>query len=83
MKKIILLCCCFAFLLESTAQIAVSVKTEKSSLKILQGEEFDNIRLDNTELLEIPGQPNLPVCIESFVVPIDAEMDVKKMILTQ
>jgi len=56
-------------------QISKSVSTKQSDLKTVKVGEYDKMLLDNVfYMTDIVGQPELPVYIQSFVVPVDAQI---------
>ena len=73
-SKYIILYLCLSVALKSFTQITSQVKTELSMLKFYESVDFDYIQIDNAESLEIVGQPNLPIYMESFVIPLDAKV---------
>jgi len=76
MKRIIFLAIfgigiCFS----GTGQISKHVTTKQADLKVVKSGEYDKISLDNVfYTTDSIGQPELPVYIQSFVVPIDAQI---------
>ena len=56
-------------------QISKNVITRQSDLKTVKSDEYDKISLDNVfYTTDIVGQPELPVYIREFVIPIDAQI---------
>ena len=76
MKRIIFLAIvwvgvCFS----GIGQISKSITTRQSDFKIAKTGEYDKILLDNVFYTNIVGQPELPVYFQSFVIPIDAQIN--------
>ena len=61
-------------------QISRNVTTKQSDLNIERIGEYDKISLEKTfYTTDIVGQPELPVYIQSFVIPIDAQINELKV----
>ena len=56
-------------------QISRNVIVNQSDLRITRVGEFDKISLDNVFHTDVVGHPELPVYIQSFVIPIDAQLN--------
>jgi len=67
---------CIGFCFSSIGQISKNVTTKQSDIKIVKAEEYDRISFERVfYVTDIVGQPELPVYIQSFVVPIDAQIN--------
>ena len=55
-------------------QISRNVTTRQSDLKTARASEYNKIFLNNAHYTDVVGQPELPVYIRSFVIPIDAQI---------
>jgi hypothetical protein len=75
MKKLgFILFLCVGFFLHGLGQITNSVKPNLSELKIEKEAEYDRILLENSSYLDVAGQPELPIYIKSYAIPIDAKV---------
>jgi len=83
MKRIIFLITIWTGIcLSGIGQISKSVIAKQSNLQITKAGEYDKISLDNVYYMDIVGQPELPVYVQSFVVPIDAQINGITIIVT-
>ena len=70
MKRIIFLAIVWiGVCISITGQISRSVVANQSDLTIAKAGEFDKISFNNDFSTDIVGQPELPVYIQSFVIP--------------
>jgi hypothetical protein len=77
MKRIIfIISICLGGCLSIIGQISKNISVNQSDLKIEKAGEYDKISLDNVfYMTDIVGQPELPVYIQSFVIPVDAKLN--------
>lgn len=56
------------------SQVRWAYTTNPGDLRIEQTDSYDNVLLDSCELSKEVGKPQLPVRVESFVVPLEAKI---------
>lgn len=75
MKKSLILFIFFLYQTLVMAQIIGHITVNQNDVKIKQGEGFSIIEIDKMQKTNEVGNPQLPIFVKSFVIPIEAEIE--------